>query len=143
MATPVAPDPGASGSTRSDGAHWAPGGQVKKRLTPTASAAPSGTTNTCPRPSIVRGLAPPLCQSRVDTVKSVAEMADRVRAEALTTPITCPTELVCSSASLHAAMSARLNRQSRLIAPESPPDHNTQTAPPAPRRPRAVPGSAG
>src|ERR1041385_3506070 len=119
----------------------ASGGQVKNRSTPTASAAPSGTTNACSRPAMVVAVAPPLCQSRVDTVKSVAEMTDRVRSAALTTPITCPAELRCSSASLHATASARASQRRRLIDRWSPQDHNIRTGGRAARRApaRAVP----
>src|SRR5437879_10058315 len=81
-------------------------------------------------------------QDRVVTLKSVAETSDR--SDTLTTPITCPAELVCSRASLHAAASARASRARRLIERRSPQDHNIRTggraARPAPARadPRAA-----
>src|SRR5438094_9953169 len=81
-------------------------------------------------------------QDRVVTPKSVAETSDR--SDTLTTPITCPAELVCSRASLHAAASARASRARRLIERRSPQDHNIRTdgrgARPAPARaaPRAA-----
>src|SRR5438132_474720 len=88
-------------------------------------------TNTRPRTSARA------CRSTVRTVKSVADTNDTVLSAALTTPITWPAELVCSSASLQAAVSASPNKQTRLMSWGSPRDHNTQTDPPAPRSRRA------
>src|SRR5207247_1255051 len=107
------------------------------------SAEPGAPGTGLPRPAAVIA-APPACKSTVRTDRSAAATNETVWFE-FTTAITCPDELVCSSASLHPAASASPSRQSRLMASESPPDHNTQTAPPAPRfrRADAAPGRAG
>src|SRR5438552_5546389 len=89
MATPVAPEPAGRANAKSDRGHRSRHPD-RKKLTPAESAGPSGTTNTLPRPAIVVGLPPPPGHVRVETVKSVAEMIDRVRSTEFTTPITCP-----------------------------------------------------
>src|SRR5690348_9158995 len=78
------------------------------------------------------------------TVKSVAEMSDKVRSFALTTPITCPAELVCSSASLQAATRTSAKTITRFIGKWCPQDHNIRTDGPGARsRPaRAQPAAA-
>src|SRR5439155_23739681 len=99
----------------------------RRRSRATASACPSGTRNTFPRPSIVLGVALRRCQSRPDTVKSVAEIRESVRSPPFTTPITCPVELFCSSASLHPVASVSARKTSRLIEKRSPQGHNIRS----------------
>src|SRR2546429_8850151 len=94
---------------------------------------------------MVVGFAVVPAQARVVPLKWVADTSDR--SDTLTTPITCPAEVVCSRASLHAAASARASRARRLIERRSPQDHNIRTggcaAQPAPAPappPAATPG---
>src|SRR2546425_12327138 len=103
----------------------------------TESAGPSGTSTVLPRPAAVVPRPAGVCRATVRTDRSFAETNDTVLSAEFTTAITWPAELVCSSASLQPAASASPNRQSRLMAWGSPRDHNTQTAPPAPRSRRA------
>src|SRR6266487_600905 len=74
-------------------------------------------------------------QDRVVTLKSVAETSDR--SNALMTPITCPAELVFSSASLQPVARVSARKASRLIGEWSPQDHNIRTDRPAARPGRA------
>src|SRR5207247_8405201 len=100
MATPVAPEPLARGSTTTGFTH-SPVHRPALRTTATESAGPSGTITVVPRPAAVVGT--PVVESRPTgrTEKSVADTNDTVLSAELTTAITCPAELVCSSASLH------------------------------------------
>src|SRR2546429_9817398 len=105
MATPVAPEPLATGSTTTGFTH-SPVHRPALRTTATESAGPSGTITVVPRPASVVGT--PLVERRPTgrTEKSVADTNDTVLSAALTTAITCPAELVCPSASPHPAARA-------------------------------------
>src|SRR6266702_4006876 len=122
MATPVAPEPEASDSTKSDcGQRSRQGG--KRTFTPTASLCPSGTRKTFPRPSIVPGVGREgACHERIDTVKSLADTRARVWSPESTTAITCPAELVCSSASQHPSPFPRPSSPNLGSEPDLPPE---------------------
>src|SRR5207253_11071961 len=137
ITAPVAPDPLGSAKTTTGRTHRPVVHRPALWISATESAGPSGTTTVPPRPAAVVAAPPGVCRSTVRTVKSVADTNDTVLSAALTTPITWPAELVCSSASLQAAVSASPNKQTRLMSWGSPRDHNTQTDPPAPRSRRA------
>src|SRR5207244_4020696 len=93
-------------------------------------------------PAIALGRVVVPGQDRVVTLKSVAETSDR---SALMTPITCPAELVFSSASLQPVARVSARKASRLIGKRSPQGHNIRSGRPGPRPgpARAAPARAG
>src|SRR2546428_7136410 len=105
MAPRVAPEPLARGRTTTGFTH-SPVHRPALRITATESAGPSGTSTVVPRPARVVGT--PVVERRPTgrTEKSVADTNETVLSSELTTAITCPAELVCSSASLHPAVRA-------------------------------------
>src|SRR2546427_1012780 len=137
IAAPVAPDPLGSAKTTTGRTQTPVVHRPALWITATESAGPSGTMTVPPRPAAVVAAPPGVPRSTVRTEKPVADTNDTVLSAALTTPITWPAELVCSSASLHATVSASPNQQTRFMTWGSPRDHNTQTVPPAPRSRRA------
>src|SRR3989475_6444937 len=133
IAAPIAPDPLGSAKTTTGRTHRPVVHRPALWMTATESAGPSGTMTVPPRPAAVVAAPPGVARPTVRTEKSVADTNDTVLSAALTTPITWPAELVCSSASLQAAVSANPSKQTRLMAWGSPRDHNIQSAPPVPR----------
>src|SRR2546426_1442605 len=119
------------------------GGHVTSRLTLTALACSRVTTKVRPPPAIALGPAVVPGQDRVVTLKSVAETSDR--SDTLMTPITCPAELVFSSASLQPVARVSARKASRLIGKRSPQGHNIRSGRPGPRPgpARAAPARAG